>query len=161
MRNAYYSWVLAECGADACISFGTIFSHPDTRIGSGTYIGPYCNLGDVKLEKDVLISSYVSIINGTRQHGIDHLDLPVRDQPGEWPKIRIGCDTWIGERAVIAADLGRHCVIGAGAVVTEPIPDYGIAVGIPAKVIRYRNSSEKLTSVSDPPRPDYSAQTSP
>ena len=33
----------------------------------------------------------------------------------------------------------EHCVIGAGAVVTKPIPDYAIAVGVPARVIRFRN----------------------
>ena len=36
------------------------------------------------------------------------------------------------------ADVGKHCVIGAGSVVTRPIPDYAIAVGGPARVIRYR-----------------------
>ena len=36
------------------------------------------------------------------------------------------------------ADVGKHCVVGAGSVVTKPLPDYAIAVGAPAKVIRYR-----------------------
>jgi len=35
-------------------------------------------------------------------------------------------------------DVGRHSVIGAGSVVTKPIPDYSIAAGVPAKVIRSR-----------------------
>ncbi|MBN1912030.1 MAG: hypothetical protein JW818_20070, partial [Pirellulales bacterium] len=44
------------------------------------------------------------------------------------------------------ADVGRHCVIGAGAVVTEPIPDYAVAVGVPARVIRYRKASTEQMS---------------
>lgn len=140
MRRAFYQWVLPVCGADSCISFGTVISHPTARIGSRVYVGTYCALGDVTLENDVLLGSQVSIINGNRQHGIDRLDLPIREQPGVWPHVTIGCDTWIGERAVIQCDLGRHCVIGAGAVVAQPIPDYAIAVGVPAKVVRYRNS---------------------
>jgi acetyltransferase-like isoleucine patch superfamily enzyme len=133
---------LPACGADACLSFGTVISHPTARIGRSVYVGVYCVLGDVTLGDDVLLGSHVSIINGNRQHGIDRLDLPIREQPGEWPRVTIGCDTWIGERAVIQSDLGRHCVIGAGAVVTQPIPDYGIALGVPAKVVRYRNANE-------------------
>ena len=52
--------------------------------------------------------------------------------------MRIGEGTWVGSAAVVLADVGRHCVIGAGAVVTVPIPDYAIAAGVPARVIRSR-----------------------
>ena len=41
----------------------------------------------------------------------------------------------------LMADVGKHCVIGAGAVVTKPIPDYAIAVGAPAKVVRDRRQN--------------------
>jgi hypothetical protein len=78
-------------------------------------------------------------MNGGSQHGIERLDLPVREQPGTWPRVTIGRDSWIGDRAVVLADVGRHCVIGAGSVVTRPLPDYAIAVGVPAKVVRFRN----------------------
>ena len=40
------------------------------------------------------------------------------------------------------ADVGKHCVIGAGSVVTKPIPDYAIAVGVPARVIDYRKQDQ-------------------
>jgi acetyltransferase-like isoleucine patch superfamily enzyme len=98
-------------------------------------------LGDVTIEDDVLIGSHVSIINGRRQHGIDRLDIPVREQPGEYPRVVIGMDSWIGDRAVVTADVGKHCVVGAGAVVTKPVPDYAIAVGNPARVQGYRFES--------------------
>jgi tetrahydrodipicolinate N-succinyltransferase len=88
----------------------------------------------------------VSIANGARQHGTVRLDIPIREQPGQWPRITIGRDTWIGDRAVVLADVGKHCVIGAGAVVTKPIPDYAVAVGNPARVIRFREGSEKNES---------------
>ena len=63
------------------------------------------------------------------------MDVPVREQPGVFEPITIGEDSWIGERAVVSADVGKHCVVGAGAVVTKPVPDYAIVVGVPAKVI--------------------------
>ncbi len=138
LRRAFYRLVLRRCGKNSCISFGSVFSHPTAHVGRNVYVGLYCCLGDVTLEDDVLIASHVSIANGGQQHGIDRLDVPVREQSGQWPRITIGRDTWIGERAVVLADIGRHCVIGAGAVVTKPVPDYAIARGVPAKVIGWR-----------------------
>lgn len=138
LRRAFYWWVLPQCQTDVWITFGTVISHPTARFGRAVYVGAFCCLGDVTLEDDVLIASHVSIANGTHQHGIDRLDVPVREQPGDWPHITIGQDTWIGDRAVVLADVGKHCVIGAGAVVTKPVPDYAIAVGNPARVVGER-----------------------
>jgi virginiamycin A acetyltransferase len=141
LRRAFYRRVLPRCGEGACVSFGTIISHPTAQIGRDVYVGAYCCLGDVTLEDDVLLSSHVSVTNGAGQHGIDRLDVPVREQPGVWPRVTIGKDSRIGERAVVMADVGQHCVIGAGSVVTCPIPDYAAAVGTPARVVRYREAS--------------------
>ncbi|MCI0463978.1 MAG: acyltransferase [Gemmataceae bacterium] len=139
LRRAFYRLVLPRCGADSCISFGTIFSHPTVEIGRTVYVGAFCCIGDVTLEDDVLIASHVSITNGSAQHGTERLDIPIREQPGSYPRITIGRDSWIGDRAVIMADVGKHCIVGAGSVVTKPLPDYAVAVGVPARVVRYRN----------------------
>jgi acetyltransferase-like isoleucine patch superfamily enzyme len=141
LRHAFYRLVLPRCGQDACISFGTVFSHPTAEVGRSTYVGLYCVLGDVTLEDDVLLGSQVSVMNGGGQHGIERLDIPIREQPGIWTRITIGHDSWIGDRTIVLADVGKHCVIGAGSVVTKPIPDYAIAVGSPAKVLRYREGA--------------------
>ncbi len=145
LRRAFYRLVLPRCGNDAWIGFGTLLSHPTAEIGRGVYVGPYCSLGDVTLGDDVLLASHVSVTNGGSQHGIERLDLPIRDQSGSWPRVRIGCDSWIGERAVVMADVGDHGVIGAGAVVTRSIPDLAIAVGVPAHVVRYRDGQMSKT----------------
>jgi acetyltransferase-like isoleucine patch superfamily enzyme len=148
LRRAFYSLVFPRCGADSCLTFGTVFSHPTAEVGAGVYVGLYCCLGDVTLEEDVLLGSHVSVTNGGAQHGTARLDIPVREQPGVWPRVTIGRDTWVGDRAVIMADVGKHCVIGAGSVVTHPIPDYAIAVGVPAKVIRYRDGAPAVLGMS-------------
>jgi acetyltransferase-like isoleucine patch superfamily enzyme len=150
LRRAFYRTILPQCGTDACITFGTIFSHPTVCIGRAVYIGAYCSIGDVTLEDDVLVSSHVSIMNGSRQHGIERLDLPIREQPGVWPRVTIGADSWIGDRAVVQADVGRHCVIGSAAVVTRPIPDFAVAVGVPAEVIRYRDRQPTVAAAAEP-----------
>src|SRR5438128_6467338 len=108
LRRAFYRLTLDECGIGCCLSFGTVLSHPMARVGKSVYVGLYCSIGDATLEDDVLVASHVSIMNGYRQHGIERLDIPVREQPGQWPRITIGRDSWIGERAVVAADVGRH-----------------------------------------------------
>jgi virginiamycin A acetyltransferase len=146
LRRAFYRLVLAQCGHGSWIGFGTIFSHRTAAIGRNVYVGSYCCLGDVTLEDDVLLGSQVSIMNGAEQHGIARLDIPIREQPGVWPRITIGRDTWIGDRAVVMADVGKHCVIGAGSVVTRPVPDFAVAVGVPARVVRFRNASEIATA---------------
>src|SRR4051812_9489856 len=69
LRRAFYRLVLPLCGRDACISFGTVVSHPTAAIGDRVYIGIGCMIGDATLEKDVLVGSHVSIINGRHQHG--------------------------------------------------------------------------------------------
>lgn len=58
----------------------------------------------------------------------------------EWSDVEIGHDVWIGQEAVImkGVKIGNGAVIGARSIVTRDIPDYAIAVGMPAKVIKYR-----------------------
>lgn len=58
--------------------------------------------------------------------------------------IMIGNDVWVGQRAIIldGVTIGDGAVIGAGAIVTKDIPPYAIAVGVPAKVVKYRFSPE-------------------
>jgi virginiamycin A acetyltransferase len=142
LRRAFYRLVLAQCESGSVISFGVIFSHSTAQVGLNVYIGPFGCLGDVTLEDDVLVGSHVSITNGNRQHGIERLDIPVREQPGVWPRVTIGRDSWIGDRAVVMADVGQHCVVGAGSVVTRPVPDYAIVVGTPAKIVGWRKGSD-------------------
>ncbi len=149
LRHAFFRHAAKHCGSNACISFGTIFSHPGVSVGQTAYIGNYCSIGDVTIEDDVLIASHVSIMNGCQQHGTDRLDTPIREQAGHYEPVMIGRDSWIGERATIAASVGKHCIIGAGSLVLSPVPDYCIAVGVPARVIRDRRIPGKASGVEE------------
>lgn len=160
LRSGYLASCGGSVGADAHIGFLTQLSHRDLAIGGGVYVGPGCVIGSVTLEDDVLVSSHVSIINGSRQHGLGRLDVPVREQPGELPRVTVGRDSWIGERAVVMADVGRHCVVGAGAVVTKPVPDYAIVVGNPARQVGDRRDAISAAAPDvEPPGPDGLAAT--
>lgn len=140
LRNAFFRFTMNQCSTESHIGFGTIFSGADVSIGSCVYIGHYCSIGEVTIEKDVLIASHVSIMNGSHQHGTERLDVPVREQAGQLEPVTIGQDTWLGERATIAANIGKHCIIGAGSLVLNPVPDYCVAVGVPARILRDRRS---------------------
>ena len=138
LRRAFLSRALAGCAPSATIEFGTLFSQAGARIDDHVYVGPRCHLGLVHLERDVLLAAGVHVPSGAHAHGTEALDRAIREQPVSNTVVRIGEGSWIGSAAVIMADVGRHCVVGAGAVVTRPLPDYVVAAGVPARVIRSR-----------------------
>ena len=140
LRRAFLARVLARMSWSATVQFGTLFSQPGARIDDRVYVGPRCHLGLVHLERDVLLAAGVHVPSGPVTHGTANLDAPIRDQPGECQLVRIGQGTWVGSGAIVLADVGKHCVIAAGAVVTRPIPDYSVAAGVPARVLRDRRA---------------------
>jgi acetyltransferase-like isoleucine patch superfamily enzyme len=101
-------------------------------------VGTGCTLGLVTLEDDVLLASNVDVLSGAGQHRFDELDVPIREQGGTFDRVTVGADSWIGNRSVVMADVGRQCVVGAGSVVNKPLPPRSIAVGTPARVVGTR-----------------------
>ena len=140
LRRAFLTHTLTGCDRSATIRAGTVFSRTAARIDANVYVGPGCHLGWVHLERDVLLGAGVHVPSGPALHGTADPDRPIRDQPGIPVAVRIGEGTWVGSAAVVLADVGRHCVIGAGAVVTKPLEDYVVAAGVPARVIRHRRT---------------------
>lgn len=140
LRRGFYRWAMTRCDRNSTILFGTLFAQADTEIGSGVYIGPYCNIGMSRIEKDCTLGSNVHIMSGKQQHRFDDPETPIREQGGKLEKIVIGEDTWIGNGALVMAHVGRKCIIGAGSVVTKDVPDFSIVAGNPARVIGMRDS---------------------
>jgi virginiamycin A acetyltransferase len=138
LRRAFLAQVLAKCDRSAEISFGTLFSQTGSIIEPDVYVGPRCHLGLVHLEKDVLIAAGVHIPSGGQTHYFDDPDKPIREQGGTRTMIHIGSGAWIGSAAIVLADVGPGTIVGAGSVVTKPLPANVIAAGVPAKVIRDR-----------------------
>jgi acetyltransferase-like isoleucine patch superfamily enzyme len=138
MRRAFFQHALAACHKTVVIGFGATFSRAGSRLDENVYIGPGSHLGLIHAERDVLIAAGVHIPSGTATHGIEGGTIPIRDLPGSERLIRLGAGAWIGESAVVMADVGAGTVVGAGAVVTRPLPDGVVAAGIPARVLRSR-----------------------
>jgi virginiamycin A acetyltransferase len=140
LRRAFLRSAIAYCDPTATIEFGTILSQAGARIEAGTYIGPRCHIGLVHIERDVLVAAGVHIPSGGATHDFSDLSIPIRLQAQHRSQVRIGAGSWIGSASVVMADVGRETVVGAGSVVTRPLPDYAVAVGAPARVIRLRTA---------------------
>jgi virginiamycin A acetyltransferase len=149
LRRAFYSCVLAYCHPSATIEFGVLFSKAGARIGENVYIGPRCHIGLVDIGREVLLGAGVHVTSGAHTHGFDALGVPLREQPGVPVQVRIGAGAWIGNAAVVMADVGCDTIVGAGAVVTKPLPDRVIAVGVPARVIRNRRDDQSTEQLPD------------
>ncbi len=148
LRRATYRRALINGLGDKVIfSYGTVLSRPGAVFGNRVYVGWYCSFGDIAVGDDVLFADYVTVPSGGHQHGTDRLDIPIREQKGDYRTIRIGNDCWIGSKSVILADIGDHCIVGAGSVITKPFPEYQIIAGNPAKSIGDRRTKRKARSV--------------
>ena len=140
LRRAFLARALARCHPSATIEFGTIFSKAGAIIDEHVYVGPRCHLGLVHLERDVLLAAGVHVPSGARTHGTGDTSVPIREQEGTLTLVRIGAGAWVGSAAVVMADVGANSIIGAGSVVTTPVPASVTAAGVPARVLRSRVS---------------------
>ena len=112
-------------------------------IGSNCYLCFHLTIlagGSINIGDDVLIASNVLITS--ENHGMNpESKIPYMNQPLECKDVSIGDGTWVGEKVSIlpGVSIGKKCVIATNAVVTKTIPDYSMAAGIPAKVIKRWN----------------------
>lgn len=94
----------------------------------------------VRVGKRILMAAYTYLVGG--DHLYDRTDIPVLDQGRTARGIDVDDHVWLGTHVVVTdgARIGRDAIIGAGAVVVGEIPEFAIATGIPAKVVRDRRS---------------------
>jgi len=94
----------------------------------------------IHLEHNVNIAQQVIIMD--HNHAYEDVEIPIIEQGiTEGGTIRIGEGSWIGHGAAILCSrgdltIGRHCVVSANSVVMQSMPDYSVAFGMPAKIIR-------------------------
>lgn len=111
------------------------------EIGTGTELGAntIINSGGVtKIGKHVLFAGFINV--NSSSHGVEK-NRYIKDQPHEHGTVTIGDDVWIGSYAAILMNstIGEGAIVGSHSVVRGDIPDFGVAVGVPAKVIKYRS----------------------
>ena len=110
---------------------GDLFIGHDTLVGIGNVL-----IGPLRIGSNVIMAQNI-VVSGLN-HIYEDIHVPIVKQNVTTAAIYIGDDSWIGANAVITAgvSIGKHCVIAGGSVVTKNIPDYSVAVGNPARVIK-------------------------
>lgn len=115
---------------------------PRLSIGAGCIIGHLNHItcvAEVTIQPWVLTADRVHISDNTHVFADPAVPIMYQEVTSKGP-VTIGEGTWIGENAsVLSCRIGKHCVIGANSVVITDIPDYCVAVGAPARVVRQLN----------------------
>jgi len=112
----------------------------DVIIGDRTIIGiGNVIIGPVKIGNDVMFAQNI-VVSGLN-HGYEDVSLPPSVQKVNTAQITVNDNVWIGANSIITAgvSIGKHAIIGGGSVVTKNIPEYTVAVGNPAKVVKKYN----------------------
>ncbi|MCB9659084.1 MAG: acyltransferase [Polyangiales bacterium] len=155
---------LAACGEGCVFEAGVLVFHPENVrigarvyvghqtilkgyykstmvIGDGTWIGQQCffhSAGGLRVGRNVGIGPGVRVITSNHQEA--GRDVPILHAPLAFAEVVIEDDADLGVGTIVlpGVTIGRGAQIGAGAVVTEDVPPYAVAVGVPARVVRVR-----------------------
>ena len=101
----------------------------------------------IHLEREVLVGQQALIAD--HNHAFEDVTMPIaRQGVTAGGKIRIGQGSWIGHGAVIICargtlTIGHNCIIGANTVVMQSIPDYSVAFGNPATIIKHYDQATR------------------
>lgn len=142
-----YSWL--EC----ITQYGDNKFSPKLVIKNNVSMSDFVHIGVVdyiEIGNNVLFGSkcYITDHNHGSYSGVELSspdEVPVKRKLNSSGKVIIKDNVWIGEHVVVlpGVTIGKGCIIGANAVVSKNIPDYSIALGIPAKVVKKWNFSLK------------------
>ncbi len=154
--------VAIDIGADTVIGRNTVLSCKSMGSNSGRFVlaervNISCNCTlisetEFKIGTKVLIAGHCYLIAGGN-HGTDRTDAPILDQPMfEKGGVTIEDHAWLGANVTVldGVTIGRDSVIAAGAVVTQTVPAFTIAGGVPAKVLKDRKSAEQNPGTAVP-----------
>ncbi len=111
------------------------------RVGAGSFVGQHTLLhgaGGLDIGRQVGIGAGVRILTST--HDDPGRDRPLIAGPLRFASVRVGdgCDLGVNSVVLPGVTLGRGVQVAAGAVVSRDVPDFAVAVGVPARVTRLR-----------------------
>jgi len=123
---------------------GDIYIGDRTRIGLGcTLIGPVKIGNDIRLAQNIVMSGL--------NHNYEDISMSISSQGVSTSPIVIDDESWIGANSVVlpGVNIGKHCIVAAGSIVTKAVPDYSVVAGNPARIIKQFNKlSNKWEKIS-------------
>jgi acetyltransferase-like isoleucine patch superfamily enzyme len=119
----------------------------ELRIGAKTVMGQECTISayqHVSIGRECIVADRVMLIDF--DHGVVEVDRPIRLQGIYKRDVRVGNNVWIGYGACVlrGVTVGDNSVIGTSAVVTHDVPANAVVGGVPARVIRMRETPRTL-----------------
>ena len=132
--------IMSQC----IIETYTVDGHkPQLEIGNNVSLGEYSHItcaNNITIGNGVLTGRFVLITDnshGNNSNETANIAPLAREIHSNGP-VCIGENVWIGDKVTILPNvtIGKGCIIAANAVVTKDIPEYSVAAGIPAKVIK-------------------------
>ncbi|WP_263357927.1 acyltransferase [Acidicapsa ligni] len=163
LRRIIFRAMCKQAGHALRVEPEVILKHPETMVlGDGVFIGAHtmiqgrfdgtCHIGNHVWigphsyfdARNLILEDYVGWGPGAKVLGSAHtgvpIDVPIIATSLKIEQVVVGYGADIGTNATLlpGVRVGAHSIVGAGAVVTEDVPDYSVVAGVPARVIRYR-----------------------
>jgi acetyltransferase-like isoleucine patch superfamily enzyme len=119
----------------------------EVLIGAKTVLGQECTISafqHVEIGRECILADRVMLIDF--DHGVVEVERPVRQQGIYKRDVRVGHNVWIGYGVCVlrGVTVGDNAILGTSAVVTNDVPDNAVVAGIPARVIRMRETPQDL-----------------
>jgi len=119
----------------------------EVRIGAKTVLGQECTIScyqHVSIGRECIVADRTMFIDF--DHGVVDVEQPIRAQGIYMRDVRVGHNVWVGYGACFlrGVTVGDNCVIGTYGVVTRDLPANAVAAGVPARVVRMRDTPQTL-----------------
>ena len=149
--------VTFEIGPDAVVRLGRwswigdgckIRAHEGlVEVGAKSVLGQECTISSfqhVSIGRECILADRVMLIDF--DHGVVEVDRPIREQGIYKRDVQVGHNCWLGYGACIlrGVTVGNNSVVGTSSVVTKDLPENSVSGGVPAKVLRMRETPQAL-----------------
>ena len=139
LRMGRWSWI----GHDSKIRV----HEGEVSIGAKTVMGQECTISayqHVSIGRECIVADRVMLIDF--DHGVVEVERPIRLQGIYKRDVHVGSNVWIGYGACIlrGVSVGHNSIVGTNAVVTKNVPENAVVGGVPARVLRMRETPKDL-----------------